>query len=264
MVLLALAIAPFGAASAVFSASTPKPPMRLLDLVKRRGTVAGPVLNTSFPDPGLILPDGRPPCYLRYMNLSEHLISTFNFAILHSLNTHFVYLLAIKSMLIMTNKTCRSFAPADGERKTKSEECTIRVLDKPKHFNGLLVPLRSCGTEVSGVFGAEGASTHTIKSVPFRSRSDRCQWDLDEIWANNLPVFSFSRERGNFDLQQQKRKSLSYDLRGLRDLENRARSASIERQSVLQGGEIMVGGKTKEDPGRLPFERVLSARPWVV
>jgi hypothetical protein len=64
MVLLALAIAPFGAASAVFSASTPKPPMRLLDLVKRRGTVAGPVLNTSFPDPGLILPDGRPPWYV--------------------------------------------------------------------------------------------------------------------------------------------------------------------------------------------------------
>ncbi|KAJ7906405.1 hypothetical protein B0H13DRAFT_1880637 [Mycena leptocephala] len=41
--------------------------------------------------------------HLRYMNLSEHLISTFNFAILHSLDTHFVYLLAIKSMPIMTN-----------------------------------------------------------------------------------------------------------------------------------------------------------------
>ncbi|KAJ7930910.1 hypothetical protein B0H13DRAFT_2530871 [Mycena leptocephala] len=40
---------------------------------------------------------------LRYMNLSEHLVSTFNFAILHSLDTHFVYLLAIKSMPIMIN-----------------------------------------------------------------------------------------------------------------------------------------------------------------
>jgi hypothetical protein len=45
--------------------------------------------------------------------------------------------------------------------------------------------------------------TLQIRSVRFRSRSDRCQWDLDEIWANNLPVFSFSRERGDFDLQQQ-------------------------------------------------------------
>ena len=63
--------------------------------------------------------------YLRYMNLSgerwtgnfctivsyahciqpEHLISAFNFAILHSLDTHFVYLLAIKSMPIMINPT---------------------------------------------------------------------------------------------------------------------------------------------------------------
>ncbi|KAJ7910825.1 hypothetical protein B0H13DRAFT_1876292 [Mycena leptocephala] len=43
--------------------------------------------------------------YLRCMNLSEHLVSTFNFAILHSLDTHFVYLLAIKSMPIMINPT---------------------------------------------------------------------------------------------------------------------------------------------------------------
>ncbi|KAJ7815716.1 hypothetical protein B0H13DRAFT_1924041 [Mycena leptocephala] len=42
---------------------------------------------------------------LRYMNLSEHLVSTFNFAILHSLDTHFVYLLTIKSMPIMINPT---------------------------------------------------------------------------------------------------------------------------------------------------------------
>ncbi|KAJ7896131.1 Arabinanase/levansucrase/invertase [Mycena leptocephala] len=61
MVLVALAIAIFGAASAVSSASTPKSPVRLRDLFKRGGTVTGPVLNTDFPDPGLILPDGRAP-----------------------------------------------------------------------------------------------------------------------------------------------------------------------------------------------------------
>ncbi|KAJ7802175.1 Arabinanase/levansucrase/invertase [Mycena leptocephala] len=47
----------------VFSASTPKPPVRLLDLVKRGGTVSGPVLNTDFPDPGLILPRATPVVY---------------------------------------------------------------------------------------------------------------------------------------------------------------------------------------------------------
>ncbi|KAJ7337697.1 Arabinanase/levansucrase/invertase [Mycena albidolilacea] len=62
MVFVALAIATLCSASAVFSASTPNPPVRLCDLVKRGGTVTGPVIPTDFADPGLILPNGQPPC----------------------------------------------------------------------------------------------------------------------------------------------------------------------------------------------------------
>ncbi|KAF7368306.1 Arabinanase/levansucrase/invertase superfamily protein [Mycena venus] len=61
---VAFAIATFGLASAVFSASTPNPPVRLRDLAKRGGTVTGPVIPTDFADPGLILPNGQPPWYV--------------------------------------------------------------------------------------------------------------------------------------------------------------------------------------------------------
>ncbi|KAJ7858387.1 Arabinanase/levansucrase/invertase [Mycena olivaceomarginata] len=71
MVFVALAIATLGSASAVFSASTPNPPVRLRDLVKRGGTVTGPVIPTDFADPGLVLPNGQPPWYV-YSTSSSH------------------------------------------------------------------------------------------------------------------------------------------------------------------------------------------------
>jgi hypothetical protein len=64
MVSFALALAVFGSASAAFSASTPTDPVRLRDLVKRGGTVTGPVLPLNFPDPALILPNGQAPWYV--------------------------------------------------------------------------------------------------------------------------------------------------------------------------------------------------------
>ncbi|KAF8164491.1 glycosyl hydrolase [Mycena galopus ATCC 62051] len=71
MVFIALAIA-ISSASAAFSASAPNPqPVRLRDLAKRGGTVTGPVINTDFPDPGLILPNGQPPWYV-YSTSSVH------------------------------------------------------------------------------------------------------------------------------------------------------------------------------------------------
>ncbi|KAJ7343802.1 Arabinanase/levansucrase/invertase [Mycena albidolilacea] len=71
MVSFALALAVFGSASAVFSASTPTDPVRLRDLVKRGGTVTGPVLPLNFPDPALILPNGQAPWYV-YSTSSSH------------------------------------------------------------------------------------------------------------------------------------------------------------------------------------------------
>ncbi|KAJ7738027.1 Arabinanase/levansucrase/invertase [Mycena olivaceomarginata] len=71
MVSFALALAVFGSASAAFSASTPTDPVRLRDLVKRGGTVTGPVLPLNFPDPALILPNGQAPWYV-YSTSSSH------------------------------------------------------------------------------------------------------------------------------------------------------------------------------------------------
>ncbi|KAF7343670.1 Arabinanase/levansucrase/invertase superfamily protein [Mycena sanguinolenta] len=70
MVFATLAVTTLISASAVLSASTPNP-VRLRDLAKRGGTVAGPVINTDFPDPGLILPNGQPPWYA-YSTSSVH------------------------------------------------------------------------------------------------------------------------------------------------------------------------------------------------
>ncbi|KAJ6528101.1 glycosyl hydrolase [Mycena capillaripes] len=67
----ALVITFFGSASVVLAASVANPPVRLRDLVKRGGTVTGPALPTNFADPGLILPNGRPPWYV-YSTSSSH------------------------------------------------------------------------------------------------------------------------------------------------------------------------------------------------
>ncbi|KAJ7831476.1 hypothetical protein B0H13DRAFT_1915421 [Mycena leptocephala] len=77
-------------------------------------------------------PDPNHRALLRYMNLSEHLVSTFNFAILHSLDTHFVYLLAIKSMPITINPSPTQPNPTQSQSQSQSQAHSS--FPQPPHF----------------------------------------------------------------------------------------------------------------------------------
>ncbi|KAJ7624354.1 Arabinanase/levansucrase/invertase [Roridomyces roridus] len=71
---LSLAVFTLGSISTAYAAiarGNATTPVRLRDLVKRAGTVRGPVLNTDFPDPGLLLPNGQTPWYA-YSTSSSH------------------------------------------------------------------------------------------------------------------------------------------------------------------------------------------------
>ncbi|KAK7028609.1 Arabinanase/levansucrase/invertase superfamily protein [Favolaschia claudopus] len=72
VVVVSVAIVALSAVSSVLSAAAPVSPVRLRDgLVKRAGVVKGPVLNTDFPDPGILLPNGQAPWYA-YSTSSSH------------------------------------------------------------------------------------------------------------------------------------------------------------------------------------------------